>query len=159
MLETNWKIWGHDSTEMNVRIQNESNKSCVNFHMMCCVFGLLIAKQIKKSLYGRKVPCSNFPWTLHWIVVLLSWPHSVYICFELIWCMNHHAGSSCWYIWPSEVWNVLHSFPETNIISRRGKLFFNYTVQHEEKSVSFGMWLYCMIHWYVSALLGCYHTA
>jgi len=44
---------------MNVRIQNESNKSCVNFHMMCCVFGLLVAKQIKKVYVEEKVPCSN----------------------------------------------------------------------------------------------------
>jgi len=41
---------------MNVRIQNESNKSCVNFHMMCCVFGLLIAKQIKEVYVEEKYP-------------------------------------------------------------------------------------------------------
>lgn len=32
-------------------------------------------------------------------------------------------------------------------------------MQREGKSVSFGVWLYCVIHWYVSAPLGCYHTA
>jgi hypothetical protein len=42
--------------EMNVRIKNESNKSCVNFHMMCCVFGLLIAKQIKNVYVEEKYP-------------------------------------------------------------------------------------------------------
>jgi hypothetical protein len=45
LLEINLKIW---SLEMNVRIHDESNKG-VNFHIMCYVFGLLIAKQIKKD--------------------------------------------------------------------------------------------------------------
>jgi hypothetical protein len=50
LLEINLKVCRHDNLEMNVRIHDESNKSCVNFHMMCYVFGLLIAKQIKKDL-------------------------------------------------------------------------------------------------------------
>lgn len=41
---------------MNVRIQSESNKSCINFHMMCCIFGLLLAKQIKKVYVEEKYP-------------------------------------------------------------------------------------------------------
>lgn len=50
---------------MNVRIQSESNKSCVNFHMMCCVFGLLVAKQIKKFNVEEKYPVliSHVPYT------------------------------------------------------------------------------------------------
>jgi hypothetical protein len=33
--------------------------------------------------------------------------------------------------------------------------FFNYTVQHAEKSLSSGMWSWCRIHEYISTLLEC----
>jgi hypothetical protein len=126
LLEINLKICSHDNLEMNVRIHDESNKSCVNFHMICYVFSLLIAKQIKNDTLKKSTDFKS-PKDPTLNSLLLSWPHSGFVYFELIWCMNHHSGSSSWYTWPPEV-------PENwLIISRWWKLFINYILYGMKK--------------------------